>query len=92
MEDLEEQRVIENLKQITLKNVTYCNVEAWQVNNYSGMPYKYSTEIVAERHAPEHSNNQNKAVDDKSLMFLAQWLPVSETFAEKDISELLNAD
>ncbi|GBM84817.1 hypothetical protein AVEN_47761-1 [Araneus ventricosus] len=41
---------------------------------------------------PEQPNDENEASDDKSLLSLAQTLPVSETLTEKDIAEWMNAD
>ncbi|GBN18678.1 hypothetical protein AVEN_129450-1 [Araneus ventricosus] len=67
---------------------TFCGMVHW-ISFFSARAVVMCSKIEAMK---EQLNDENEAFDDKSLLSLAQTLPVSETITEKDIAEWMNAD
>ncbi|GBM97449.1 hypothetical protein AVEN_181243-1 [Araneus ventricosus] len=88
IEDLEERRVAECLKEIRLKDAVYWITEAWEGIESTTLQKSWE----GGNFPSEQPNDENEASDDKSLLSLAETLPVSETLTEKDIDEWMNRE
>lgn len=75
-------RVIECLKQITVKDVEYWIAKAKHGKKLNQRLYRNHNGRLWHQ-----SSHKNETSDDESLISLAQRFPVSETFASKDIDE-----